>query len=259
MGQEQWPKIEFTLPSSSPSAKNLNTCAEIPFLNSTERLKAMFSSAQRQVFLLTASTRMNSAKKSPLTSSSSEPAQCGPQCMQLKRNAQASMNARLGGVGTRFRAFQMAYVAQMERNVKFTAQRISKAPTSAQGPRPDMQGALDGGGDMSSLQYQQQHHLLVMDVDSKLRAQRDQEIFRIASAVLDLKSILAQMRQLTLEQGSMIDRIDVHVQESAQFVARARGRVRDRAGEQEDFFVRKCVLLGLLSAILLLFLYLLQR
>lgn len=148
----------------------------------------------------------------------------------------------------------------MERNVKFTSQRISKAPTAAS-PRPRAAEPQDQEQQQQQQKQEQEQSLMMMagDIDSQLRAEREQAIHRIASSILDLKAILEEMHRMTLEQGSMLDRIDTHIQETAVFTRRAQQHVEERHETQKDFFSRKCVLLGLILAVLVTFLYLLQR
>jgi hypothetical protein len=232
LAAEQWPRIDFTVPSSAA-----HSASDTDFTRAADRLKALFSAAQRQICLLTSTRGGNS----------------GPQCQQLKANAQRSMNARLGMVMGRFRACQQAYVAQLQHSQALMAKRVSTKPalTLPETSPPPISLSDDPS------QYQQL--AIINDVDRQIRADREAAIHRIVESVLFLKGILEQMQTLALEQGSMLDRIDTHVQDAACFVAQARSHVERRETQQKDFFVRKCVLLGLITFIFLALLHLASR
>jgi syntaxin 16 len=225
---EQWTRIDFTVPSGAVPRDS-------EFIKSTEKIKQMLSAAQRQICLLTTGSKQLVE---------------GPQCQQLKSNAQRSMNARLGVVMAQFRACQQAFVVQMQRNQELMSRRVSKAPT-----RPIPKESADPYDDPVS----GQELLRYIDVDRSIQAERNAAIHQIADSVLYLKGILEQMNQMTLEQGTMLDRIDVHVQEAACFVAKAREHVERKDEEQKDFFVRKCILLALIGFIFVALLHIAWR
>lgn len=210
----------------------------------------MFSSAQKQVCLLTAGKQ--GAKE-------------GGQCRQLKSNAQVSMNSRLNEAATKFRSFQTAYIAQMEKNAEFLAQRVSRAPAaSILSPKPlaflREKGPMDGIEDYEgSEQISLMQPLAQPNIDAQISAERQQAIHRIADSVLQLKGIIEHMSSLTIEQGSMLDRIDMHISETAWFTTRAEEVVERRATVQKDYLIRKVVLLGLLFLVIITFLHLITR
>lgn len=224
---EQWARIDFTVPSGAAPRDS-------EFIKSTEKIKQMLSAAQRQICLLTTGSKQVIE---------------GPQCHQLKGNAQRSMNARLGVVMAQFRACQQAFVAQMQRNQDLMSRRVSKAPTKP------IQKEVNPHDDSTS----GQELLRYADVDRSIQAERSAAIHQIADSVLYLKGILEQMQQMALEQGSMLDRIDMHVQETSCFVAQAREHVERREEDQKDYFVRKCVLLALIGLIFISLLHIATR
>lgn len=206
----------------------------------------MFSSAQKQVCLLTAGRQGG---------------RDGCQCRQLKSNAQVSMNSRLNEAATKFRTFQTAYIAQMEKNAEFLAQRVSKAPAaSTLSPRQIYYDSKGPGED-----YEGQEQLSLMqptaqsNIDAQISAERQQAIHRIADSVLQLKSIIEHMSSLTIEQGSMLDRIDMHISETVWYTTRAEEVVERRATVQKDYLIRKTVLLGLLFMVVVTFLHIITR
>lgn len=207
----------------------------------------MFSSAQKQVCLLTAG-KQNEGRG---------------QCRQLKTNAQVSMNSRLNEAATKFRSFQTAYIAQMEKNAEFLAQRVSKAPaTTILSPKPTTQFFVDKG---TGEDYDGTEQISLIqpiaqpNIDAQISAERQHAIHRIADSVLQLKGIIEHMSSLTIEQGSMLDRIDMHISETAWFTSRAEEVVEGRATVQKDYLVRKTVLLGLVFLVVITFLHLITR
>lgn len=198
----------------------------------------MISSAQRQVCLLT--SNKGSGRE-------------GPQCRQLKANAQVSMNSKLGDVAAKFRAYQTVYVSQMERNAQFVSQRVSNIPqVLLEGEKKEN---LDAEKRLAMTEYTHGH----VNIEEQLRAEREQAIFKIASSVVELKTILEHMHSLTIEQGSMLDRIDTHIMQATVWAERGTRHVERRAEAQKDFFFRKLILLALVSLILILFFYLITR
>lgn len=191
----------------------------------------------------------------------------GGQCRQLKSNAQVSMNSRLNEAATKFRSYQTAYIAQMEKNAEFLAQRVSKAPAaSVLSPKPlalfhekGPMGEVGGEDYEDSEQISLMQPLAQPNIDAQISAERQQAIHRIADSVLQLKGIIEHMSSLTIEQGSMLDRIDMHISETAWFTTRAEEVVERRATVQKDYLIRKVVLLGLLFLVIITFLHLITR
>lgn len=198
----------------------------------------MISSAQRQVCLLTSKGR----------ASGEEPAD-GRQSRQLRSNAQVAMGARLTDIGAKFRAFQSAYISHMQRTAEFNQQRISTIPAFPT-PPSSLGDPPEGGEDGASAGSQAQLHLSRTTDNHELMEERSLAIFRICQSVMELKAILEEMSTLAIQQGSMLDRIDLNMERADSYIHQAHRQIQAVAAGQQVSLKRKVVLLTLVVLIL---------
>jgi syntaxin 16 len=171
----------------------------------------------------------------------------------LLRNVQAAFAQQLGELTKGFRAAQQAYLTRIrKRNEKF---RDSFNPT-----RGGSSGGLDDDDGDSLADYEdkgftdeQMGALARAEVNV---AQRDREIRKIHKSIIELSDIVKDLSMLIADQGTILDRIDYNIENTAVETGKAVEEIRKAADHQKSartkMFILILIILVVIGGIVLL-------
>jgi syntaxin 16 len=202
----------------------------------TEETTELFVAAQKQLSALQAGARgLRGARERAVVG-----------------NVVTALVARLQGVTERFRAGQASYL----RRVEAREQRSSQYFSTFQGEQEDDDGLVlaDTQGDA----WGRQDLLLMEDQDRSIR-RREQEIGNIVQSIQDLNTIFKELATMVSEQGEMVDRIDVNIENASVKVDEGLKQLQQASKMQKKNRKMKCILCLGPSLVLLLLILILVK
>mmetsp|Transcript_7750 Transcript_7750/g.23444 ORF Transcript_7750/g.23444 Transcript_7750/m.23444 type:complete len:295 (-) Transcript_7750:281-1165(-) len=168
---------------------------------------------------------------------------------RLWANMQKTFAAQLQDISIRFRAQQKHYLKNLENQRDMINSVLVKKNESHLVMLDD--DSDDGGRNG----FTQDQLLEIQNADIHLE-ERNREIDRIAASIQDLASIMKDMGQLVIEQGTILDRIDYNVEESQFKTQDATEQLRQAERYQRkgiSFAIIMCLLIGcFIMAVLLI-------
>ena len=193
----------------------------------TQETTALFSAAQRQlVELQRYSQRLRGREKLVLG------------------NIVAALVARLQEVTESFRGSQGSYLRKVEAREKQSNQYFS----TFQGEEEEEDdGLLVAGASSWS-----QQDVIMMEDQSKLLRKREQEITSIVQSIQDLNTIFKELATMVSEQGEMVDRIDVNIENASIKVDEGLRQLQQAHKHQKNNRKMKCIMCLAPSLIILL-------
>jgi len=153
---------------------------------------------------------------------------------------QKTFAADLQNVTLKFRTQQKHYLRNLEKQRDLVNSALIQQKNSQLVMLDDDPGENANGG------FSQEQLLEVQQVDLHLD-ERNQEIDRIASSIQDLATVMKDMSQLVIEQGTVLDRIDYNIEESQFKTQEATEQLRQAERYQRrgiSFAIVMCLLLG---------------
>jgi len=192
----------------------------------TQETTALFSAVQRQLGELQKySQRLRSREK------------------LVVGNIVAALVARLQEVAERFRGSQGSYLRKVEAREKQSSQYFS----TFQGEEEEEDdGLLVAGASWS------QQDVILMEDQSKLLRKREQEITSIVQSIQDLNTIFKELATMVSEQGEMVDRIDVNIENASIKVDEGLRQLQQAHKHQKANRKMKCIMCLAPTLILLL-------
>lgn len=122
---------------------------------------------------------------------------------ELQRNAQRALAGRMQTLSQRFRGAQQEYLREVRRRRLGGASWDDCATTASGGSRECSE---------ATERWEAADDQELMEVELNT-AQRNEEIARIAASIHDLHTIFRELAVLTIEQGSVLDRIDYNIEQ----------------------------------------------
>ncbi|QIX00347.1 hypothetical protein AMS68_005864 [Peltaster fructicola] len=140
----------------------------------------------------------------------------------MARNLKISLAGRVGEVSTTFRKKQAAYLKKLRALGGMGAPLDSiggrGTPSIAANPYTDpamQESEQDRSSAQSTLQQTTQVRRRTGMLDAQID-QREREIETIAKGIIDLSNIFQEIQTMVIDQGSMLDRIDYNVENTAE-------------------------------------------
>ena len=197
----------------------------------TQEITSLFSTAQKQLAALQAISRSLRGRQ-----------------MLVVGNIVQALVARLQEITENFRSSQGNYL----RRVEAREQRSSQYFTSLQGEEDD--GLLvEEQGSWS------QQDVIEMEDHSKTIRRREEEIRSIVQSIQDLNTIFKDLAGMVQEQGEMVDRIDVNIENAGIKVEEGLKQLQQASKYQASNRKMKCILCLGPSLILLLLILILVK
>merc|ERR1711934_244465 len=143
----------------------------------------------------------------------------------------------------RFRGSQGSYLRKVEPREKQSSQYFS----TFQGEEEEEDdGLLVAGASWS------QQDVILMEDQSKLLRKREQEITSIVQSIQDLNTIFKELATMVSEQGEMVDRIDVNIENASIKVDEGLRQLQQAHKYQKANRKMKCIMCLAPTLILLL-------
>ncbi|KAI9030424.1 t-SNARE [Hyaloraphidium curvatum] len=163
----------------------------------------------------------------------------------LGRNVQASLAAKLQNLSGEFRQQQSSYLERL----RGRAERSKNIFT------PSGAGMEDGeGADTFEGVFLDDQQELIGSNDKQI-AQREREIEQIAKSIQSLAIIFKDMQTMVVEQGTILDRIDYNVEQTARNVESAVEELQKGAEYQSSTRNKLaiiCLLIGIVICVLII-------
>ena len=148
-------------------------------------------------------------------------------------NIVAALVARMQEVAERFRGSQGSYLRKVEAREKQSSQYFS----TFQGEEEEEDdGLLVAGASWS------QQDVILMEDQSKLLRKREQEITSIVQSIQDLNTIFKELATMVSEQGEMVDRIDVNIENASIKVDEGLRQLQQAHKHQKANRKMKCIM-----------------
>jgi len=126
----------------------------------------------------------------------------GEQDAKVRRNVQVSLASQLQDLSTVFRKEQKTYLARMNQLLPPKIPGLEDSPTMSDDP---LNSSLLAGRAVS-----QQEMQALQSAESMVRA-REGEILKVAKSIEELSQLFKELGALVIEQGTLLDRIDVNM------------------------------------------------
>ena len=159
-------------------------------------------------------------------------------------NIVSALVARLQDVAERFRGSQGGYLRKVEAREKQSSQYFSTFQGEEEDEGDD--GLLVAGASWS------QQDVILMEDQSKLLRKREQEITSIVQSIQDLNTIFKELATMVAEQGEMVDRIDVNIENANIKVDEGLKQLQQAHRYQKNNRKMKCIMCLAPTLILLL-------
>ncbi|KAI9188050.1 t-SNARE affecting a late Golgi compartment protein 2 [Blastocladiella emersonii ATCC 22665] len=127
--------------------------------------------------------------------------------LKLHQNVTSSLAARVSTLSTQFRKGQSNYVSRLKNRSAKASPLFSLSDTE------DEESGGGGGGTMSSAFTDQQVTQVAQNED--VIRTREREIEEIAKTMTEIAELFRDMHTMVIDQGSLLDRIDYHLEVAA--------------------------------------------
>jgi len=128
----------------------------------------------------------------------------GEQDAKVRRNVQVSLALQLQDLSTVFRKEQKTYLARMNQLLPPKIPGLEDSPKMSDDGDP-LNSSLLAGRAVS-----QQEMQALQSAEAMVRA-REEEILKIAKSIEELSQLFKELGALVIEQGTLLDRIDVNM------------------------------------------------
>ncbi|KAF5114063.1 hypothetical protein DV454_003183 [Geotrichum candidum] len=177
---------------------------------------------------------------------------------RLSANMRIAMATRVQVRSTTFRKMQSSYLKSLRKEALMTTGADAGSGMSADTPLllDSSTDVLDADIDESfshetlrqQQEQQQQQSLVTQDNETVLR-QREEEITKIATGILELSEIFKDLQTMVIDQGTLLDRIDYNVENMHTNVKQADKELVQATHYQKR--TQKCKIILLLSLLVL--------
>lgn len=171
----------------------------------------------------------------------------GPREAELQRNAQRGYAARLQQLSQTFRQQQQEHLDELQKRQPGASGDDGSTTISGS-------SASDAHAFLSGRQVEE------LELLESGAVQRSEEICRIASSIHDLHTIFKELAVLTIEQGTVLDRIDYNIEQVVDQSQQANQQLQQANNSQKSNRAMKCILiLAFINIVLLLILVIKSR
>lgn len=169
--------------------------------------------------------------------------------VDMARNLQMALAARVGEASTTFRKKQTAYLKKLRAlgGLSLPEERSAASGNPYTDPAM-MDEEADRASAQTTLQQQAQVRRRAGLGDATI-AQREREIETIAQGVIDLSNIFQELNSMVIDQGSLLDRIDYNVERTSEHMQAAEKELSVATGYQKKSTKRKIILLLILIVV----------
>ncbi|KAI9329568.1 t-SNARE [Obelidium mucronatum] len=202
----------------------------------TEQITNMFRVAQRKI------------KKIQVESSSTTSAQSAA----FGKNIQMSLAGKLQEVSASFRKAQSAYLNKLRG-------RETRSKDLFQSNLPSAQSNVNDGGDDEDEDLDAvftDAQMATLQNNERAISEREKEINEIVKSINGLAEIFKELQTMVIDQGTVLDRIDYNIENTATYMSEAHVQLEKASGYQEKTKAKLCIIfLGLLVFIVLVILF----
>jgi len=184
----------------------------------TGEITTLFAAAQKQLVVLRTTSRGLRGREKVMVD-----------------NIVTALVSRLQGITERFRASQGNYLRRVEAREKRSSQYFS----SFQGEEEEeddglvLEAASGGWG---------QQDMMMMEDHDRLIRKRENEIHHIVQSIQDLNTIFKELAGMVAEQGEVVDRIEVNIEQASIKVEHGLKELQQASKYQKQNRKLKCIL-----------------